>query len=364
MIPERHEVNVTLGLLKRPEWKPVLPDFIPVPFGIKWNCESRTLSDPEFKPKPWSGGLAGFLNEARTFFETFGGQRIGVQLSGGLDSSLIIGLLEYLGIEYGLVGMTTERFEFRTERHVQSLLAEKAKDAVLIDYDNALPLRDIEQVPRHQSPDLSCINFSADEAMARSCQERGIRVLLTGMGGDVVLGNAVPADPEALGWRPQVFNLEWAADVVYATKGVRLIPFFGQDGILNAIHHFRLGQPEDIPKNWARRFFRKLLPRELVDYNYCADFWGIYVDGLHAAIPDIRQLHAKAAQLSGHPYFSKEALEALLSQDLLECSKSLYQRIEARVSMAVWVHSLLSGKHGDTSQSSFPHHTENGSNQG
>lgn len=53
------------------------------------------------------------------YFAQFSNKKIAVHLSGGLDSSIIIGLLDHFNIPFFLVGLVSHRFEFRTEKSVQ-----------------------------------------------------------------------------------------------------------------------------------------------------------------------------------------------------------------------------------------------------
>jgi len=340
-LPENFEHNTIQGLLNRPNWKPVLKDIMPVYPGMMWVEEKKQIEDPLFIPKIRVTGLNEFLYAAKTFFDKYAGKKIGVQLSGGLDSSIIIGLLKHFGIPFSLIGMSTTRYEFRTERYIQNLLAEWGDNAILIDYEAHLPQFDLDKVPPFQYPDLLCLNYSSDQAMAKECEKLDIDILLTGNGGDNVFADEVPSNPKACNWRPQIFTDSWLKDVVYAPKGVDLLPFFGDLQILEAIYNLRIGQPEDIPKLWARNFFRNYLPKELVNYSYCADFWGLYIDGLHSSLSTIRQLCSHAFELTLHPHFSNNSIDALLNQDLLIAKKEMYQKLESRIALAVWLNSSI-----------------------
>ena len=54
----------------------------------------------------------------------------------------------------------------------------------------------------------------------------------------------------------------------------------------------------------------------------------------------MRELHEIAFELTDHPYFAEAKLEAVLNQDLLQSEQILYQRLEARLSIVVWLNSL------------------------
>lgn len=336
----QHEENVISGYRDRARWKPVLTPWITLEPGMFWSQETFRTADPVYRPVRGSGTMEEFLDAALRFFECFNGRRIAVQLSGGFDSSLIIGLLRYFGIPYSLVGLRSDRYEFRTERYVQEKLASAAESVEFIDECVCLPCSNINAVPPHQIPDLLSLNFSQDDAMARACRRLGVDVLFSGGGGDNLLAEAVPESPDLCEWRPQIFTDPFPVDMVYKPRGIDFLSFFGDHGIVGAIYRLRQGQTSDSSKLWARWFFRNFLPRELVDFAYCADFWGRDMDGMNDAIPVIRELHTLAAESTESEYFLDEKLEELLKQDLLRPDKTLYQRLEARLSSAVWVNSL------------------------
>jgi len=340
LIPENFENNTLKGLLRCSEWLPVLKGFQALYPGMYWHGEESSINAMLFRPGKPVNGLQAFLDASGKYFCQFDGKRIGVQLSGGLDSGLIIGLLRHFSIPYALVGMTTYRYEFRTERRVQDVLAMRCGAAQLIDYDIHLPLTSLACVHAHEYPDLSSINFSADDAMADACTKLGIEVLLNGSGGDVVLGTPVRSIGDFCDWQPQLFNTAWTKDVVYAARGIQLDSFYADDGIVNSLFHLRRGQGEDTAKSWARNYFRDFLPCELTNYTYSADFWGIYHDGLAGAKEYLLHLHQYAHKITGNPYFEPERLVRLLREDLLISNKPLYQKIESRAALSCWVTSL------------------------
>ncbi len=348
--PEAHERNTLQGLLNRSACLPVIPDILPIYPGMVWSNTADKLLDPRFKPEIRVVSYPDIVAAAAALFSKFSDRHIGVQLSGGLDSSIIIALLRHLDIRFSLVGMTTARYEFRTERHIQDRLAQWGANSVLIDYEEHLPLSQLDVVPMHQHPDLFSLNYASNKAMARACEELGIEVLFTGNGGDNVFADALSTDPAACSWMPQVFVDSWLDDLVYAPSGVQVVPFYADRGILNIIYNLRAGQGIDSRKQWARNFFSDLLPQELVEFTYCADFWGLYIDGLSAALPTVRHLFKRAYDMTLQPCFSSAAMDKLLGQDLLRAEKTTYQRIEARVSLAVWLNTLAKSAHTDAGQ--------------
>lgn len=355
---DAHEGNTLKGAGDRSDWLPIFANWFPLDTGQTWCAETERAVDPVHLPNTkGEGSMEDFLEAARNFFARFNGRKIGVQLSGGFDSSLIIGLLRHFGIPHGLVGMESPRYEFRTERIIQQRLAKENGDVALIDEATCLPCARLREVPPHQVPDLLSLNIAQDRDMAVACVQLGIEVLLSGGGGDNLLGQAVPADPAASTWRPQTFTDSFPVDLIYRPMGIEFLSFFGDSGIVDAFFRLRRGQGNDTAKRWARRFFRDFVPRELAEYRYRADFWGRSIDGLLAALGPMREIHAEARGLSGNAYFDAGRLECLLAEDLYRPRKELYQRIEARISAAVWVVSMAKWI-GITNSTLRPQHGE------
>jgi hypothetical protein len=338
--PTNFEYNNLIGVLKRKDAKPVVADFLPIYKGMQWLDKDKKAIDPTYVPKIFDANMDSFLTAAHLFFKQYENKKIGVQLSGGLDSSIIIGLLKYFKIPFYLVGLTSKRYEFRTEVYVQNILSEWAIESVLINYEDYLPLSNLHEVPKHQYPDLLVNNYSSNKAMALECKRMGIDILLTGEGGDNVFVEPIPYDPKQCSWIPQSFGDTWLAEYVYTPFDVNIIPFYEDKGVLDAIYNLRIGQGEDNLKLWTRKFFKEFLPQELVNFTYCADFWGVYISGLQKAIPQIKILCDRAFDLTQNLYFSKESINNLLRQDLLSAKKEVYQKIEARAALAVWINSL------------------------
>ena len=264
LMPENHEFNVIQGVSNRPKHKPVLKNILPIYPEMKWNSKKKQLEDPYFIPVKKAASLKDFLNASELFFNNFSNKKIGVQHSGGLDTGIIISLLKLFKIPFSLVGMTTNRYEFRTEKYIQNKLSEWSNEVTLIDYENHLPFFDLEKVPVFQYPEMLCLNYSSENAMALECERLGIEVLLTGNGGDNVFSDKIYENPIFSTWRPQIFTDNWLSDIVYSPRGVQLIPFFGDKLIIQVIYNLRIGQSEDNSKIWARNFFKDFLPQELV----------------------------------------------------------------------------------------------------
>jgi hypothetical protein len=343
--PLNFEYNIKKGLLKRNEWKPLIPNIIPIYEGMKMDESNKYYTDIHFNSYYREYNFKSFLEASHNYFGKYSNKKIAVQLSGGLDSSIIICLLSYFNIPFSLVGMTSSRYEFRTEKRIQEILAKKSSSVILIDYESHLPFSEMEKAPVSQLPDLSINNVSADLSMAKVCEELGVEILFSGFGGDVLFATEIPSKLSGCEWKPQLFYDSWLIDLVYKPHNVSLTPFYANPEIMNAIFNLRLGQKEDIQKKWARNFFKSILPPELVNYTYVADFWGLYISGLINNLESIQKMHQKAFEITLNPYFTYDNFhKKVLKADLYNSKKEIYQPIEARIAFTSWLYTLSNNK--------------------
>lgn len=341
--PEHILKNALIDGVDRTQNKPVLKDYFPIHKGMLWNEEEKIPFDPIFIPNRMDVNMDCFLETSYCFFEQYKEKKIAVQLSGGLDSSIIIGLLKYFNIPFYLVGLTNQRFEFRTEKKIQNILAEWAQKTVLIDFENCLPYSHIDKVPAHQYPEEYIRSFGPDYIMAQVSQEIGIEVLITGQGGDNLFGDAIYENPTELKWMPHTYYEGWSQDLIYAPAKIELVPFYGYPKISELIYNLRFGHNEDITKIWARQFFKDFLPKELVTHCYRSDFWGLVISGVQQLIPHLPLMFEKTYELTKNNYFHKDKVKEILKIDFLDHTKENYMIIEPLIGISVWIDSLVRG---------------------
>lgn len=339
--PVQFEENTIIGLLNRQNWKPVVGEFLPLYSGMSYDPVEKTVRDPFYVPNIVDPEIDTLFKAVEAILERYQAKSVGVHLSGGFDSSLIIGILHYLQIPVTLIGMTTDRYEFRTERHVQNLLIERyASAAHLFDYEDFLPNSGLGLIPPSQHPDMECGDKS-DMAIAKKCQEMGVDLVFSGEGGDILFGDRIPKSPSAWTFKIQILEQNTLSEMVYAPHNVRLLSLFSDPAVADYFYTIRRGQEADPTKVWARRQFREFIPDELAQYTYCSDFWGLYIDGFNDAVSTITKLHDDAFEITRHPYFKRDNLDELLKQDLYRCDQRLYQRLESRVTLASWLSTLF-----------------------
>lgn len=336
--PENLEYNHLNNIINKPDERPIISDYLPFKHKMKWLEETR-ICYIQTEPIIEKVSYDDFLKSALTFFEKFKNKKIAVQLSGGLDSSIIICLLKYFNIPFTLIGMFSDRYEFRTEKIIQNKLAEFTTSNKLIDFENNLPFSNLSKIPDFNYPDLSCINYSADKAMAEACASFNIDFLFSGEGGDFVFSHEINSEETKYPWSPTEFYDNWLNENIYNKVGCELVPFYGDEKIMNCIFNLRRGEKEDWSKKWARNYFKDLLPKELVTYSYYADFWGIYCKGILNTIEEMQNLISTAYAISKNQFFAPENFKAMFSKNILNLDRSTYSKIEAKVAAAAWVNS-------------------------
>jgi hypothetical protein len=338
--PENLYTNHIENLVNSVQEKPLLFDFIPLRRNMYFDSVEQKITYKLPKPKIRKTSKEDFLFAAEIFFKRYKDKHIGVQLSGGLDSSLIICLLSYFEIPFSLVGMISNRFEFRTERFIQNKLKDLSINTRLINYDEYLPFNKLKEIPKFQYPDLSCINFSCDLAMANATKELGIDVLFSGEGGDFLFCQKISSQDTEYPWNSASFYDQWLNENAYLPSGCELVPFYADEGIMNCIYNLRCNQPNDWSKLWARMFFKDFLPNELSEYTYYADFWGLYLRGLLTNKSVIKELLDEAFIISKKSFFNPKDTDDILSQNYLSLNRNHFSKLEAVVSAAVWLNSF------------------------
>ena len=179
--------NDDLGEMRIGEWKPIFPNIHPIYPGYDWDISSNQLVEHRFVPQYIENvNLHTFLDVAQQYFLQFQGKKIGVHLSGGLDSSLIICLLHYFHIPFVLGGITTTRYEFRAEHRIQQILSEYCDDAFLINAEDYPFYGGLLDMPKHQIPDSYIKSNTSSRKLAQEFAARGVNVVLSGQGADTL----------------------------------------------------------------------------------------------------------------------------------------------------------------------------------
>ena len=334
--------NDKLGEVDQNKWLPIFPNYKVINVGFRWDSNKQEIVTDLYKPQLFNADLNSFLNAAEKYFNKYSDKKIGVHLSGGLDSSLIICLLKHFNIPFVAIGLSSNRFEFRTEKRIQEILMEYADDALLLDMDEYPFYSNLEKKPKHQIPDGNIKMIDASTALAHEFAKRGCNVVFTGQGGDTLLTEPMKDIYSFEGYNiANEFRFPWEEDFIYAPLGIELVSFFSDKDIINNITSLRIGQGDDSLKIWARKFFKEYIPIELSEYAYFADFFGYSMSGLNGAIPSFKMLFEEAYDYLKHPVFSEKNIKKLINTDVLLFEYNTYCEFASKLSLAVWLHSLF-----------------------
>lgn len=335
---ENYMFNDKIGEVNQTEWKQVVPDFFVINPGFRWDYSKKCLVEDLYVPRRVESSFEKFITVAEEYFSPFRGKKIGVHLSGGFDSSLIICLLNYLGIPFTPIGLVSNRFEFRTERHIQEKLLEWGDNGKLINFEDYPFWSNLLMNPKQQLPDSNIMMNNASFALAKAFHEADVDVVINGQGGDSLFYEAIPNRGFNIG--NEFLNL-WDEVNNYKPNHCNLYSFYADEQIINHLYSLRYGQKNDPIKKWARHFFKSILPVELSDYYYKCDYFGIDKSGLWDARIDIKILFEEAYDLLKHRFFSPKATHEFLKVDIFNLNYKSYCEYCSKISVAVWLHSLF-----------------------
>lgn len=335
---ENYLYNDKIGEVNQPLWKPVMPGFYPIYPGFKWDFTQNCLIKDLYYPHYIDSSFDKFISAVEKYFKQFEGRKIGVHLSGGFDSSLIICILKYLGIPFTPIGLVCKRFEFRTERHIQEKLLSWGEKGKLIDFNDYPFWSKLLNNPKQQIPDSNIMMNNASYALAKAFNEAEVEIVINGQGGDSVFYEAIPNAGFNIG---NEFLNPWDDINNYRPNHCELHSFYADTSIIDHLYSLRYNQKNDPIKKWARKFFQPILPDELSSYYYKCDYFGIDKSGLFDARADIKLLFEEAYDLLKHELFSPASTRNFLDTNVFNLEYSTYCEYCTKISIAVWLHSLF-----------------------
>lgn len=271
------------------------------------------------------------------------GNLLGVELSGGLDTSIIIEFLIRWRIPFALIGMSTDRYEFRTEREVQMYYAGRCPKAHLYSGKEIPAFSKLDEVPPHPFPSMSSLNYAHAQKKAELCRDLGVTTLLSGDAGDRLLAFPSPQ------WGPSArtpencayWNLAqtiWTDQHLFQTTGVRYVSGLAIGRIPTQILQLRSGLGEDRMKLWTRRELKSYLPDILSNYAYKAFHDGWVNDGIIAARDTIRKMAELAFAIVPHRELAPNRMEETI-MDFRNLDAEKQHQFLLRLSFITWVYS-------------------------
>lgn len=273
------------------------------------------------------------------FSRSLGSPKFAIELSGGLDTSLLISIAKRAGLNPALIGILSSRYEFRTERVIQDLYAAQDAHVSMIAEDSALPMTRLKEVPAHFLPNKSSLFYSRHRAVAKAASNLGCKFVVHGIGLEPLL---VAETRPPLG--PYLDRLamddRWAEEYVFPKLDGHYVNISKMSPFFELLRRLRPDEPEDPHKWWARHFFSKILPSQLALFSYKADFSGAYISGLESGRDDIGEIARVAFEVSGNDELQPSCLLRLVDKSA-HLSHDDDVRLMANLSFATWVYGLV-----------------------
>ncbi len=326
-------------------YTPVIGKIYPIPPKSSWIFTSHSIAPSiksscvEFESK---ANLDSFLSLFKKISRRIDCSDIAIELSGGLDSSLIISLAKEIGIDPILIGFKSDRWEFRTERQIQNLYASSVKRSHLIDYESVLPFSDLLSTPLHPLPDNASLHHNGHNCIAKFAVSNGATVVLNGIGIEPFLVESFIDDDKFYLQRLTMENV-WANEHVFLPKKISYLNVAKLKPVYSRLMSLRRGLDLDRKKIWAREHFASVLPRELSEYRFKAAFDGIFQSGLIAEQESIQRICDVTFAVTGDRAFKSFDVEYFISNASL-LKHSEYTEFIATLSYASWINSLVREK--------------------
>jgi hypothetical protein len=331
---DNHYINSARYIQSPDSYNPVFKNIYPVPPRSKWLYDGisfKCIQSLEVNKSNYN-----LFDLIQKFIQPLKKYKIGVELSGGLDSSIIISMLIANGIEPFLIGFSCDRYEFRTERHIQSLYKNKVQNTILLDSRQILPFQNLLNCPAHQLPNPTSLYYYSKQVTAKHCKENGIDILFNGMSGDAlccesIFGNFMPES-----WHNWMMDNRWFHENVFTKSHVQYLPVY-TNTLASEIFKERVNMGFDSQKIWARLFFKEFLPSELVNYTYKADHVGDLIEGIKRSYYEVKELFKTTEELTKNRAFSESSLSKLY-ENIERYDDNQLKEIMAKVSYALWIY--------------------------
>jgi len=332
---DSHIKNFSRGIERPDNYQEVIKNIHPIPPFSKWQYNEQRFKyiDQPTSLKTYTNTIDDFIYLVKSKTKCLKNKKIAIELSGGLDSSIIIELFNLCELEITLIGFISKNYEFRTERIIQDHYANKHQ-SFLIDSKDALPFTRLLDCPPHPLPTKKSLFFYQKEVIAKKCAEEKINFLFNGIVGDTIFCDKI----ESRRWNKWEFDNNWFNDFIFEPNNVSYIST-NFDFILNYFFNQRNQEQSDPFKVWARNHFGKILPEKLSKYYYKTDHIEEIIEGIYSAENDISEAYKLTKTITKNQLFTYDKL----GEDLKKFKQMSDKEIDtffAKVSYAVWIHSI------------------------
>jgi hypothetical protein len=340
---ENHIINCSHFAPHPNVYLPVVESIYQIPPKTTW-LFSKGSQPPTstFEDNNFLGGnvtTKDFVEVIEAYIRRLGIDTLAVELSGGLDTSLIIALLEQAGMNPALIGLESERYEFRAERAIQHKFLNSANQGALLNYETALPFARLQETPAHALPNKTSLFYYGHKVIAQQAQKFGVRTVLNGIGIEPFLVEPITSASNSYLARLGMEDA-WPNEYIFSEYQCTYVNVAQLRLIHNLLCNLRRGQPLDVQKLWARKYFSKILPRELSEYSYKAAFDGIFQAGINSEMSAIREILKVAYEFTKNSNLEPSGIVKKL-QVASDLNHAENLEIMGKLSFANWVNSLV-----------------------
>ncbi len=340
-----HEKNISHFFSRPDQYQEVISGISLIPPRSRWNYDGNNFRclNVNIVSSNYKSQISELLNICERLSSVIDNKKIAIELSGGLDTAIVIGIVKHLGFDPFLVGMRSPRYEHRTESFIQAKYADSFKNVCLLNADDSLPFSNLKSTPLHQYPFSSSLYYMHALRIAKECERKNVNTILSGMGFDALLcesvnkteNNSMPNN-----WYTWMLDDNWFRENIYSKYNMNYTSGAASQLIIKTIWALRKTQNEDLKKWWARTAFKEYLPTELVNYSYKADNSGGFLDGFLNSRNEISEIYKVAYEITKFKEFEKSELKPLYANaHIVDETKD--KLILSRVSFANWIFGLV-----------------------
>ena len=318
---------------------------LPIPGRTNWVlCEKQLNFHSSIFPRKLNPNtnLSRIDQIAERYLKFIKDKTVAIELSGGLDTALIIEVLKRHGINLAFVGFSSDRYEFRTERAIQDHYLETSQNSKMIDYSYCPAFAKLSETPIHAFPTADSLYHARHSMIADATKSVGANILLNGNAGDSLLchGFEQVLDQVPQGYDGWCITDVWSVENIFKPQGISYLCPFALDPVIRALIAIRKGQAEDSMKLWARKNFSELLPFQLSQYAYKANHDGWVAEGLRDAENEIKVVVNNAQSVTKHPGLNFNKMINTAMNYFHATTKEKHEFL-LKLSFAVWVHGFV-----------------------
>ena len=329
---ENHLLNSFSYIPNPRKYLPVIAGVVPIHPKSCWTLQHGQLFPAINESFPIERkGFRDLEATIRQYASRVRQKKIAVEISGGLDTALILGALKMCNVSPLKIGVVSERYEFRTEAFIQREIMHLHSDSIILSENETFPFFNIHETPLHTVPDKTSLFYSFFQKTADALADQGVQLLLNGVGGDALL--AEPIKQISQRW---MLNEWWSCEFIFFPRGIDYRSAFSLFGVRNALSKLRQDKDEDIQKLWARRQFSNWLPRELNLYSYKSSHDVIFVEGLQDSLEEILEIARITHKIHKNSKLNPDKIYKLLKNfNIIDHSKMI--ELLASVSFCAWI---------------------------